>query len=385
LSTVNGVISEPDELVEATPLGGNVYQGTFAALSGPAGTRLISVHATDPSGNVETTTVTIVVSTGPVLVAVPNVVGLTQAAASAAITGAGLVVGTVTSASSPTVPAGSVISSTPTAGTQVRQGAAVNLVVSTGPALVAVPNVVGLTQAAASAAITGAGLVVGTVTSASSPTVPAGSVISSTPTAGTQVASGASVNLVVSTGPGAGGGAQRRRSDAGGGISGDHGCGAGGGDGDVGVESDGAGRERDQFNANGGTQVASGASVDLLISVGSSLVYSGLVQPPIDKDGSSVFSATRASLPVKFSLRTNGASTCELPPATIAVSRIAGGVVGPIDESVFIRPSDKGSTFAISDCQYVYDLGVGSFGAGKYLVEIRIGSVTVGTGMFSLK
>jgi serine/threonine-protein kinase len=155
--------------------------------------------------------------------------------------------------------------------------------VSTGPVLVAVPNVVGLTQAAASAAITGAGLVVGTVTSASSPTVPAGSVISSTPTAG--------------------------------------------------------------------TQVASGASVDLLISVGSSLVYSGLVQPPIDKDGSSVFSATRASLPVKFSLRTNGASTCELPPATIAVSRIAGGVVGPIDESVFIRPSDKGSTFAISDCQ----------------------------------
>ena len=66
---------------------------------------------------------------------------------------------------------------------------------------VAVPNVVALTQAAATSAITGAGLVVGNVTTASSSTVPAGSVISQSPTAGTSVASGSTVNLVVSTGP----------------------------------------------------------------------------------------------------------------------------------------------------------------------------------------
>jgi beta-lactam-binding protein with PASTA domain len=133
-------------------------------------------------------------------VTVPSVVNDTQAAASTAITGAGLVVGTVTTASSSTVPSGSVISQNPTAGTSVAAGSAVNLVVSTGPAPVLVPNVVNDTQAAATTAITGKGLVVGTVTTASSSTVPSGSVISQSPTAGTSVAAGSAVNLVVSSG-----------------------------------------------------------------------------------------------------------------------------------------------------------------------------------------
>jgi hypothetical protein len=66
---------------------------------------------------------------------VPNVVGDTQAAATTAITGAGLVVGTVTKASSSTVASGDVISESPIAGTSVNSGSAVNLVISTGPAL----------------------------------------------------------------------------------------------------------------------------------------------------------------------------------------------------------------------------------------------------------
>jgi len=70
---------------------------------------------------------------------VPNVVGDTQAAATTAITGAGLVVGTVTTQSSPTVASGNVISETPTAGTSVNAGSAVNLVVSTGLAQAATP------------------------------------------------------------------------------------------------------------------------------------------------------------------------------------------------------------------------------------------------------
>ena len=64
---------------------------------------------------------------------------------------------------------------------------------------VAVPNVVGDTQAAATTAITGAGLVVGTVTKQSSSTVPAGDVISETPAAGKLVVTGSAVNLVVSS------------------------------------------------------------------------------------------------------------------------------------------------------------------------------------------
>ena len=58
----------------------------------------------------------------------------TQAAASAALTTAGLVVGTVTQQSSATVPSGSVISQSPVSGTSVAAGSAVDLVVSTGPA-----------------------------------------------------------------------------------------------------------------------------------------------------------------------------------------------------------------------------------------------------------
>ena len=134
-------------------------------------------------------------------VKVPNVVGLTQAAATSAITGAGLTLGTVTPASSSTVASGNVISESPVAGTSVKAGSAVNLTVSTGPAPVTVPNVVGLTQAAATSAITGAGLTLGTVSTASSSTVALGNVISESPVAGTSVASGSAVNLTVSTGP----------------------------------------------------------------------------------------------------------------------------------------------------------------------------------------
>jgi beta-lactam-binding protein with PASTA domain len=133
-------------------------------------------------------------------VSVPSVVNMTQAAATTAINGAGLSIGTVSSASSPSVPAGSVIGQSPVAGTLVAAGSAVNLIVSTGPP-VTVPSVVNMTQSNAQTAITSSGLLVGTVTSAPSQSVPAGSVISQNPTAGTLVAGGSAVNLTVSSGP----------------------------------------------------------------------------------------------------------------------------------------------------------------------------------------
>jgi beta-lactam-binding protein with PASTA domain len=134
-------------------------------------------------------------------IVVPNVVGLTQAAATTAITNAGLVVGTVTQQNSANVPAGSVINQNPAANASVAPGSSVSLVVSIGPANVTVPNVVGLSQAAATTAITNAGLVVGTVTQQNSANVPAGSVISQNPAANASVAPGSSVSLVVSIGP----------------------------------------------------------------------------------------------------------------------------------------------------------------------------------------
>ena len=89
-------------------------------------------------------------------VTVPDVVGLTQAAATTAITAVGLTVGTVTPAASATVPVGNVISQNPAGGASAALGSAVNLVVSAGAVSVTVPDVVGLAQAAAESAITGA-------------------------------------------------------------------------------------------------------------------------------------------------------------------------------------------------------------------------------------
>src|SRR5262249_22694749 len=66
-------------------------------------------------------------------VTVPNVVGRSQAAAQAALTGAGLTVGAITNTPRPTVPAGRVLGQSPVAGAIVPQGTAVNLLVSRGP------------------------------------------------------------------------------------------------------------------------------------------------------------------------------------------------------------------------------------------------------------
>ncbi len=140
-------------------------------------------------------------SGGSTSVSVPNVVGDTQAVASATVTGAGLTVGSVTTQSSNTVASGKVISESPAAATSATKGSAVMLVVSSGPAPVSVPNVVGDTQAAASTAIAGAGLTLGTVTTQSSSTVASGKVISESPAAASSVARGSAVALVVSNGP----------------------------------------------------------------------------------------------------------------------------------------------------------------------------------------
>jgi hypothetical protein len=131
----------------------------------------------------------------------PNVVGLTLAAAKKAIEKADLEVGRVSTQSSATVAAGHVISENPPAGTRLKDDdTKVSLVVSSGSPLIAVPNVVGLTQAAATTAITGASLTVGAVTTQTSTTVAFGAVISENPAASALVAAASTVNLTISAG-----------------------------------------------------------------------------------------------------------------------------------------------------------------------------------------
>ena len=161
------------------------------------------VISQDPaSGNsvAQGSPVNLVISSGPQMVTLPNVEGLTQDAATTVITAAKLMVGTVTQQSSNTVAAGNVIGQDPANGSSAAQGSPVNLVISSGPQIVTVPNVEGLTDAATTA-IVGAKLTVGTVTQQSSNTVAAGNVISQDPASGNSVAQGSPVNLVISSGP----------------------------------------------------------------------------------------------------------------------------------------------------------------------------------------
>ena len=113
-----------------------------------------------------------------------------------AITNAGLSVGSVTTASSDTVPAGDVISQTPGAGTEVVEGSSVDLMVSTGSALISVPNVIGQSYSAAITTITNAGLTVGNVTTVWTRRS-CGVVRSQTPLAGANVSTGTRVDLIV--------------------------------------------------------------------------------------------------------------------------------------------------------------------------------------------
>jgi len=83
--------------------------------------------------------VTVTVSSGPQLVAMPSVTGQTVDAAWQAITDAGLERGQQSSDYSPTVPEGSVLSSDPAAAAQVALGSGVDIVVSNG--LVQLPDV----------------------------------------------------------------------------------------------------------------------------------------------------------------------------------------------------------------------------------------------------
>ncbi|MDP9906836.1 serine/threonine-protein kinase [Arthrobacter bambusae] len=99
------------------------------------------------------------VSDGPVSATVPaGLSGLTEAAARDLLRQAGLVGGSSTLANSATVPAGSVISTKPASGAVVGVGSTVDLVVSTGK--VAVPQLVGLSEADAEALLKANGLAI---------------------------------------------------------------------------------------------------------------------------------------------------------------------------------------------------------------------------------
>jgi serine/threonine-protein kinase len=245
------------------------------------------VIRTDPAGGTEAeegSTVTLVVSTGPNSVSVPDVTGLTQEAARAQITGSGLVVGSVTEEDDPAQPAGRALRTEPASGQAVAEGSEVSLFISSGfvqlgeltgqaqadavntlnslnlgstivpretteaapgtvidqdrsglleqrtvvtltvaaaPTTVQIPtDVVGKTEADATAQLEALGLRVDAVASDGASNQAAGTVLSTDPRAGQTVEIGSLVTLILSPGPG----------NQGNGNAGNNGSGNAGGD-----------------------------------------------------------------------------------------------------------------------------------------------------------
>jgi eukaryotic-like serine/threonine-protein kinase len=142
--------------------------------------------------------VQLVISSGPPGVAVPDVTGQPQTSAANRLGQANFQVRTTEEASD-SVTSGDVIRTEPAAGATAPQGSTVGIVVSTGPARVPVPDVVGNSQATAEQAISGAGLVASVQKVASTPTAK-GVVSGQSPGAGTQVNPGSTVSIQVGDG-----------------------------------------------------------------------------------------------------------------------------------------------------------------------------------------
>ncbi len=147
------------------------------------------------------TRVDLVFSKGKNLIAVPNLLEMTEGEAQAQLLAAGFAVGALTEAYSDTVPVGGVLSQEPVAGTRVASNSSVALVVSKGPEFVLTPSVEGMLQGTAESAITFLGLAVGDITEAYSDSVPVGRVIAQEPIAGSSVAPNSAVALLLSRGP----------------------------------------------------------------------------------------------------------------------------------------------------------------------------------------
>jgi hypothetical protein len=115
------------------------------------------------------------------------------------------------------------------------------------------------------------------------------------------------------------------------------------------------------------------------------VVYAAAVQQPVNPDGSSTFKAKRGSIPVKWSLRTNGSSTCSLPPATIRVMRLASTATPIVDEALYSGSVDTSAAYRITGCSYQYNLDGKALGAGRYEVQILItGGSPAGIATFSM-
>jgi serine/threonine-protein kinase len=133
------------------------------------------------------------------MVLVPSVEGQPRATAQLKISQAGLVP-EVTSEKSAEVEADHVIRQSPQGAVRVSKGSTVELVISSGPEAVPVPNLVGKTEAEARAILEGIKLTLGAVEEVNDTKAAKGKITESVPAAGDEVAPGTEVKVKVSSG-----------------------------------------------------------------------------------------------------------------------------------------------------------------------------------------
>ncbi len=144
------------------------------------------------------TSVEVYVSLGPATKAIPNVVGLDSTTAAAQLGQEDFQVVTQQEASD-SIAVGKVIRTDPIANTKVARESTVTIYVSTGPAQVNVPDVVGMTKDQAVSALQAAGFGV-VMSSTASVLAKKDTVISQSPTAGSKALKGSNVEIKIGDG-----------------------------------------------------------------------------------------------------------------------------------------------------------------------------------------
>jgi len=163
---------------------------------------LDSVIRTDPEPGdrvKEGSTVTVVLSRGPDVHAVPTVKGKSLEEAQGLLRQANLEVGTISPRYHETIPEGRVITTDPVAGEMKSRGSAIDIIVSSGPRPITIADFTGKKVTTAETQLTELGFKV-TKTEEFSDEVPAGVVLSQSPASGTGF-KGDEIKLVVSKGP----------------------------------------------------------------------------------------------------------------------------------------------------------------------------------------
>jgi beta-lactam-binding protein with PASTA domain/predicted Ser/Thr protein kinase len=173
---------------DALPRTSNRKVGTVIGQDPPPGTRVAKGKL-----------VNLFVSAGPGEATIPDLSGQGRLAARRQLTGLGFRIAERRETSD-TVGQNRVITTVPAPGAKLERGQTITLVISSGRALVTVPDVVGQTQDSARSTLENAGFTVKTTEQPSQSKDP-GTVLSQNPKSGASVASGSTVTLVVAKQP----------------------------------------------------------------------------------------------------------------------------------------------------------------------------------------